>query len=139
VPDRWQEGLPMLVYHLSEMIGRLHLLEGQTEEARHLFTVSLGSLFEMGRNVCTAHAIEGFARLALATGRADRAARLLGAADALLERLGMTMMPIERALFDGTVRETRDRLGEERYASAWEEGHRMSQQHAVAYALGDSI
>lgn len=68
-------------------------------------------------------------------GRPQRAARLLGAANAQMETLGSDHHPADQGeirLFLDTIR---DRLGEKEFQEAWREGQRMTIQEAVAYAL----
>jgi cytochrome c553 len=79
--------------------------------------------------------MEAIARLALAENQAERAARLLGAADARLKRLDSVMKPIEHALMDQTIARLRAVLSEDTFTAAWEDGHAMKPDQAVAYAL----
>jgi DNA-binding CsgD family transcriptional regulator len=74
------------------------------------------------------------AELGGAAGEAP-AARLLGAAAALLEATSGFLEPVDRADFDVNVATTRVRLGEQAFAAAWAEGHAMTMDEAIAYAL----
>ena len=79
----------------------------------------------------------GLAGSVAALGYPERAAHLLGAADALQEMSGFTMqtpdlqdvLPIQEAV--------RQALGEEAYQEAWEAGWEMTAQEALNYALSD--
>jgi hypothetical protein len=68
-------------------------------------------------------------------GASARAARLMGAAIALREALGIIVVPNDRAEYDRIVESARARLGEATFASAWAEGRAMSLEQAIALAL----
>lgn len=73
---------------------------------------------------------------ASATDRLKRAARLLGAARALNEKLGLAENPADQIEFERYLAATREQLDETAFESAWGEGRAMSYQRAAAYALG---
>lgn len=75
------------------------------------------------------------ANIAHAYRLARRAARLSGAADALLDAIGHVMRPTERAAVERTLGALRARLGEAAFAAAREEGREMSVEAAVTAAL----
>jgi predicted ATPase/DNA-binding CsgD family transcriptional regulator len=67
-----------------------------------------------------------------------RAAQLLGAAEALRERLASPMSPAEAAWYDRQVAPIRAQLRDERFAAAFREGQAMPLDDAVALALADA-
>ena len=69
------------------------------------------------------------------TGRAQEAARLLGAAEHLRESLGVGLAPAEQATHDETVRAVRETLGEEKFSADWRQGRELALDEAIAYAL----
>jgi predicted ATPase/DNA-binding CsgD family transcriptional regulator len=79
--------------------------------------------------------LETYAEIAVRRGEAQRAARLLGAAEALRERLGVVHPPSELPLYEKTVAKTRAALGQAHFASAWDVGRRMSPDEARAEAI----
>jgi hypothetical protein len=79
--------------------------------------------------------LEIVAYLALGVGRADRAARLQGAAETLRETIGLPLSPSERLFYDDDVAAVRAALGEAALAAAWSEGKAMAVEQAIAYAL----
>ncbi len=81
--------------------------------------------------------LEGLSGVAEREGRAERAARLLGAAAALREELGTPLSPIVQADHDHALNAARAALGEEAFEAAWTEGSEMTFEEAIAYALGD--
>jgi predicted ATPase/DNA-binding SARP family transcriptional activator len=70
----------------------------------------------------------GLAGVAAALGEMERAAWLLGKADALLEETGIIWSARDpnRVVYDHTVFVTRTNLGEERYKFTWKEGYDSS-------------
>jgi non-specific serine/threonine protein kinase len=77
--------------------------------------------------------------VAAAHGELDRAAWLMGAADALPYAAGSLEPPFEHETYDRCVEEVRAALGEAAFASAFAAGRALSLEEAMAYALdGDS-
>jgi hypothetical protein len=84
---------------------------------------------------------QGIAHAAAAIGeevQAERAARLLGAAMALRERVGVPQGPQRRADVDRAAASLREALGEERWAAAFAAGQALALEEAVQEALGDA-
>ncbi|MBX5492985.1 MAG: adenylate/guanylate cyclase domain-containing protein [Chloroflexi bacterium] len=76
---------------------------------------------------------------ASAAGQPRRAARLFGAAEAALERMGSQLWPPFFLLgHERYVAAAREHLGEEAFAAAWAEGRALSWEQAIAYALAES-
>jgi DNA-binding NarL/FixJ family response regulator len=82
-----------------------------------------------------ARALGGLANIALAGGRAERAARLLGAKAALDEVTDGHIHPRERADQARMVAAARAALGEEKFAAVWAAGRLLSLEQATAEAL----
>jgi predicted ATPase/DNA-binding CsgD family transcriptional regulator len=72
-----------------------------------------------------------------ARGDAERAARLLGAGEALLEALGVGLQPADKLEVDRYQAAVREQLDEATFEAAWAAGRAMSLEEAVAYALGE--
>jgi predicted ATPase/transcriptional regulator with XRE-family HTH domain len=77
----------------------------------------------------------GLARIALATGRAGSGARLLGAASALDEALGIVPAPDDRAKRGRAGDAARAALGEAAFETAWIGGRALPLEEAIAEAL----
>jgi predicted ATPase/transcriptional regulator with XRE-family HTH domain len=77
----------------------------------------------------------GLADVAGATGQPDRATRLLGAVDTLRDELGYAPFGDAVVLAGRSRADLRARLGEARFAEAWEHGRRLTPAEAVAEAL----
>ena len=80
------------------------------------------------------YSLEGFGGLAAAQKQPERAARLLGAAEALREVADMPRMRLDQ-YYEHFAEATRDQMDEVTFASAWAEGRTMSLEQVVAYAL----
>jgi predicted ATPase len=110
------------------------LYEGRFREALAPLQESLALAQELGDRDGIAYRLEGMSVVAAAQDEVERAARLLGGADALFEVIKADLDPAERDLHERTIADVRARLGEEAFAAAWAEGRAMSLSEAVAYA-----
>src|SRR5574341_1484117 len=68
-------------------------------------------------------------------GQPRRAARLIGASEALCESMGIGLQPADQPEFDRGVALVREQLGEEMFDALRKEGRRMSLDEAVQLAL----
>ena len=84
-----------------------------------------------------AWSLDSFSAIARAQGQARRAARLLGAADALREAIGHTLSPAYLASHAPGVTRVRSELGDEVFGVAWAEGRAMTLEQAIEYALAE--
>jgi tetratricopeptide (TPR) repeat protein len=127
---------------IAEVLTSLGLIaheQGDDGEAARLFTEGLtvlrtGPLLPLR----AAHLLEGMAGVAATRREGERAARLLGAADAVRARMGVPVLPANRARYERDVQAARKESGEQRFTAVWNEGRSMSLEEAVAYALGES-
>jgi non-specific serine/threonine protein kinase len=112
--------------------------EGDQEGAAALFEEGLAFSREAGDRANVAYCLEGLAAVALARGGADRAARLLGAAEHLRKRVGAAVYTYrpDRSLRERTAAAARARLGESGFEEAWDQERAIAFEQAVEYALG---
>lgn len=94
---------------------------------------------EMGNVFGAVTATSGVAGSALLLGAPDRAARLLGAANALLDDICARYQLGDQYEADHLIEETRRRLGEAAFQTAWEAGAAMSFEEAIAYTLREAV
>jgi DNA-binding NarL/FixJ family response regulator len=118
-------------------LGHLALEEGDPQRAASLFEASLRPLREMGspRGTVVALGLAGVAGVAAAGGQPGRAARLLGAADALLTAAGIRRDPLRQYEYDRYAAAARAQLDQQAYTVALAEGRAMTLDAALAYAL----
>jgi len=79
--------------------------------------------------------IPALAGPAVKLGHPQRAARLLGAANAELESLGTNQQPADQIEIKMFILEVRQALSPAEFQKAWNEGQAMSIWEAVGYAL----
>jgi tetratricopeptide (TPR) repeat protein len=118
-------------------LGSLAYRAGDHREACECHRQSLSILRELGDRSKTCRGLEGYAASLGAAGDGPKAARLLGAAEALRAALGSPLPPGERAEHGQWLAAARAALGDEGFAVAWAEGRTMSWEEAVAYALAE--
>jgi tetratricopeptide (TPR) repeat protein len=82
--------------------------------------------------------LSSLAAIAAARGDFERAAKLLGAAAGMMERMGTAWPPDEKPHFERTWSATATALGQERFERIRSDGGHMSSRDAVAFALGGS-
>jgi hypothetical protein len=85
-----------------------------------------------------AASLEGLAAVNRAPGQPGRAVRLLGAAEALREWVGVPLPPTEQANYELLVAAIHAALGEEAFAAAWAAGRALSLEDAVSLALDET-
>ena len=64
----------------------------------------------------------------------SRAARLLGAAEAVFERMSVSLQPADQVEIDRSIAQVRSELDPEELEQYWAEGRALSFEEAIAYA-----
>ena len=108
---------------------------GEIEEAETLYRETLHEWQHAGNRGAIAHQLECLAFVATAKHEFERAARLLGAAEALREVAGSAMVVAERSEYDAAVGQLRDGLDATALEAAWAQGRRLATDEAVALAV----
>jgi tetratricopeptide (TPR) repeat protein len=116
-------------------LGLITLQQGDYALSRSNFEQSLELQWELGHSTGAVYALVGLGALSVRSGQSERGTKLLAAAEALAEEVGMFMENEERAVFEQAIATARQQSGEEVFRSAWDEGRKMSGQQAVDYAL----
>ncbi len=114
-------------------LGALALDQGDYAAAHARYREALTLEQVLGDKRTIAGLLEGFAALAASEGRAERAARLMGAAEALRAVIKAPPSPSERA--DNDRRIAPAALGDAAFAVALTQGRAMTLEQAVAFAL----
>ena len=115
-------------------LGRVALARADCEEADSYFRTSLNICCEMDYRPGLLYDLFGFSLLAAAQNRAERASRLLGAHDALRERLGSRLFPAEQPDYDRQIAALPAALGMEAFTAAYKAGHLLDWPQAIALA-----
>jgi hypothetical protein len=119
--------------------------QGDSLQAAALFEESLKLFAELGNKMGIAECLEGLASVAAGEGqaadkghRAERAAQLFGAAEALREAASTPLPPYRRAEVDRDLAAARARLDNAAFDAAWGAGRAMTMERAVGYALEET-
>jgi predicted ATPase/class 3 adenylate cyclase len=119
----------------SGNLGLAALLTGETDGASHAFREEL----ELGRDMVVRpvafEGLRGLAAVAVVDGDDERAATLVGAADA--HRYDRAEDPIEARLDETFFEPARTRCGSDTWNAAAREGSVLSFEDAIAYALDE--
>jgi predicted ATPase len=115
--------------------GFAALSEKEHDRAIDLLREALRRLAELEFRDVIGYCFEGLAAVLAFTERPEEAARLLGAAEALRESLGVGLAPAEQTTHDETVEAVRSALTEDRFGADWRHGREMPLDDAIAYAL----
>ena len=103
------------------------LCQGNYGRAAALLEESLGLVRSLGDKRGIAECLEALASVAAHTGHSERAARLLGTAQALREAIGAPIAPADYASYERTLAVARARLDEDAFSAAWAAGRAMAQ------------
>ena len=121
------------------LLAQMAWASDEHERAAGHWREALRLSYELANKANSASSIQGLATVAGARGELRRAARLLGAAEALLEAAGLVSYayttyasnePHERA-----ASAAHEMLGDQAWTAAYDEGRAMTFDQAVAYAL----
>ncbi len=120
----------------GRILGYLALAAGELPAAARRFRESLDDTWHGHWDAATVENLCAFAALARERAQWERAARLLGAADAGLERRGGPLIePIGGRERERTLAAARERLGEPACSAAYAAGRELSLEQAVTEAL----
>ena len=112
----------------QEQLGLLALARGATPDAEAQLRLSFATHRELRDRWRMASVLEDLAAIALAAGHtaqaASRAARLLGAAQAMREAIGTVLAPSEHAQHDQSADAAKTVLGDAGFEAAWQRGVR---------------
>jgi predicted ATPase/DNA-binding CsgD family transcriptional regulator len=118
-----------------DTLGWAALLGGEPGRAKAVLAESLTLCKELGDKGTLLMSLEGLACVAGAEGDGLRAARLFGAAEALMEGIGYRLVPRERAVLEPYRVNVRSRLGERAWEEAVAEGGAIGLDEAIVHAL----
>jgi DNA-binding CsgD family transcriptional regulator/tetratricopeptide (TPR) repeat protein len=120
------------VTRVLHAFGLIALREGDCATARALLERTIGLVGQFGDSWFMSISVDGLAGVAVVEGKAEEAAHLLGAADALREAVGVVLPPAYRPDHDAVEAGCRSRLGDEQFASARAQGRALSEEQIVA-------
>jgi predicted ATPase/class 3 adenylate cyclase/Tfp pilus assembly protein PilF len=132
-------------------LGNVAYMQGEYAAARSLYEESLAVWRELENTRGLAICLAGLGGVAVGAprprqaqaqtrsegsrGQAKRGARLLGAAEALLEAIRAIVSADDRMVYEQGVASAHAQLSEEEFEKAWAKGRTMNLEQAIAYAL----
>jgi tetratricopeptide (TPR) repeat protein len=108
---------------------------GRVDEALPAYRVSIRKWLDLGRRPAIANQLESFAFIARASGQPERAAQLLGAAEAIREAVHVDMSPWERDEYEREVAALREALPADQLSAEWAAGRALDLDAAVNLAV----
>jgi predicted ATPase/class 3 adenylate cyclase len=120
---------------VNSELAHIERREGQFDKAEAAYRGTILQWKRLGHRAAVAHQLESFAFVAQAREDRFKAARLYGAAEALRERIGIAMTPMEQSEYDVEIARLRAAMAEKDFADAWKDGRAMTLEQAVALAL----
>jgi predicted ATPase/class 3 adenylate cyclase/DNA-binding NarL/FixJ family response regulator len=114
--------------------ARVAIAQGECDQAERDAHEALVCAAEVQAYHGISDTIECLATLAGNVGSHREAARLLGAAHSIRQRMGAVRFQIYQAGYEASVAALRDALGEKDFESAWAKGAALSMEEAIAYA-----
>jgi DNA-binding NarL/FixJ family response regulator len=114
--------------------ARVLMTRSEPEQAERDAYQALAIAADRGAFLGTSDTLECLAALAHRRQNQRKAARLLGASEAIRKRMGHIRFRIYDAEFDELVAAVREVLGEEDFDAGWAEGEALSTEEAIAYA-----
>ncbi len=119
-------------------LGTVAYEQGDYPSSRALLTESLAMRRDLADRLGIAESLEALAGLAFAAGRPVPGARLCGQAARLRKEIGSPHPPWECSRYDRQIASGRAAIGNDvAFDLAWQEGHAMTLEQAIEYALQD--
>jgi predicted ATPase/DNA-binding CsgD family transcriptional regulator len=132
---RWVHELTMLSTHLTS-VGFASMQLGEHDAAEAALLEALRATVAIEDRPGLVLRLQALAGNAAMSGRGDRTAALLGAAEALRREAGSLVSPFLRPVLEQATARARRQLGDQRYEHAFDEGALLDRESAVALALG---
>ena len=114
--------------------ARVAIAQDEPEQAERDAHEALAVAVSVDSHIATPDALECLAAVASAAGSHRHAARLLGAADALRQAMGIVRYKVYDGGYQTLLASLRDSLGDSEFEAAWAEGAGLTLEEATAYA-----
>jgi tetratricopeptide (TPR) repeat protein len=132
-----QTGETRRIIFMYQNLAFIALHEGEAEHARDLVRQGLQLAHAMNNRLQMATDLALLAGAISALGEAQQAARLLGASESALERLGAFHQLNDKPEIDAIITTVHARLDDAAFRAAWAEGRELTLEQAVAQALNE--
>jgi transposase/tetratricopeptide (TPR) repeat protein len=120
----------------TELLGEVAREQGELESASALLAESLKTRRELGDRTGVLVSVEALAKVASARDEPERATRLFGATASWRAARGTALPPNEQPDRDARLLALRKALGESAFDAAWCAGGALTEDEAIADALG---
>ena len=130
-----ETGDEFLIWVESANLSMVERQLGHLDDAEALSRDALRIVSDRGDQLAIPWVLNGLAAVTAAKGDHERAATLLGMAEAMLERAGGEWPPDEREQYEGTIAVLSASLTPAALDQARRAGSEMTVEHGVAYAL----
>lgn len=127
---------PLVAASVASELAHLARLTGDIQAAKDAYRQSVLKWQDLGIRASVAHDLECFAYIARAESQSERAAQLLGAAEALREKIGISMRDEERDEYTREIAAVHDQLDDDRFMQVWAAGRALTMEQAIELALG---
>jgi non-specific serine/threonine protein kinase len=131
---REAQDYPFLAIPLRRL-GQLAMFQGDLQKAAAFIKESLQHNWKVHDFRGTGACLAALADLSLAQGKTERAIKMLAVADAILEFIRTPFLAFDQQRYEENVRKLRDEIDPRTFTKAWTEGHAMSFEQAVKFAL----
>jgi len=128
---------PVILSQVTTELADIELRAGNLAEAERYNQECLLVFKRIGQRAYITHGLESLALIAQAKDQPERVACLFGAAEAVREGLGISLIGITRLENEYAIAIAwlHTRLDETAYITCWSEGCCMTMDQAIAYAL----
>ncbi len=120
---------------MTSELGHIARHTGDMKEARRTYQETIKGWQDWGNRSAIANQLECFAFIAIAEEEPQRAIKLLGAAEALREKISSPMTDYEQIEYDKEVAQLRSLLTESDFNPLWAEGRALTMEPAIEFAL----
>ena len=127
-------GNKRLLYSCYSELAHVLRENGELEEPLAIYRDLLPKWRDLGHRAAVAHELECIAYILSKKNQSQPATILLGAADALRKLSGSTATPMEQAEYEKERSTLREKIAEEDFRKAWEQGQALTLDDAIALA-----
>jgi non-specific serine/threonine protein kinase len=133
---RWRDlGDRVGTVRTQVFLGQALLAHGEVARAEAVLMEALAAIRDLDYRQVLPAALRAVAQLAARRGDAAAAARWFGAADRVMETLGMELPAARRGRHERALAAVRESLGETAFVTAWAAGRGLSASQAITEAL----
>jgi predicted ATPase/class 3 adenylate cyclase len=120
---------------MTSELGHIARHTGDLNQAKKIYNETIIGWQDLGHRAAIANQLECFAFIAITEEEPQRALKLLGAAEALREKIGSPMANYEVMEYDKEVAQLRGMLNKAESNALWAEGKSMTMEQAIQLAL----